>query len=272
MSSGFTYAITGANRGLGLEFVTQFLAKGNTVVALCRSPADAKDLLALKQKYGDHRLHIVACDVSDHKTVEAAAKETAQLTGGKLDFLINNAYSSNAYDDFHDLTKYDSPEALNKDFNNHWSVSVLGIVHTINNFLPLLRQGTKKTIINLNTGLADAQFSVDADYERSASYGATKAAAEFISVKYSIILKPENFIVVSISPGVVATQTEAPPSEAWFTEGVTYMGAKFAALYPDWKGPITPEQSVTMMSKVFDTLTPADTGKFVSHKGNKEWL
>ena len=166
----------------------------------------------------------------------------------------------------------DSPEALVKDFNTHWSINVLGIVHTINNFLPLLRQGTKKTIINLNTGLADPKLSIDAEYERSASYGATKAAAQFISMKYSITLKPESFIVFSISPGVVTTQTEAPPAESWFTEGIQYMSTKFAALYPEWRGPITPQESVTMMTKVFDTLTPADTGKFVSHKGNKEWL
>lgn len=43
--------------------------------------------------------------------------------------------------------------------------------------------------------------------------------------------------------------------------------------YPDWNGlPISPEESVKMMLNVFDKLELKDSGAFVSHKGNKEWL
>lgn len=41
---------------------------------------------------------------------------------------------------------------------------------------------------------------------------------------------------------------------------------------PDFKGPMQPEQSVEMMRKVIDSVTVAETGAFISHKGNKEWL
>ena len=41
---------------------------------------------------------------------------------------------------------------------------------------------------------------------------------------------------------------------------------------PDFKGPLTPEESVTAVLKVFNNATIDDSGSFVSHKGNKEWV
>lgn len=50
------------------------------------------------------------------------------------------------------------------------------------------------------------------------------------------------------------------------------MGAKFASIYPHFKGPITPAQSVPLMKKVIDNMTIEDSGAFLSHLGSKEWL
>jgi hypothetical protein len=47
---------------------------------------------------------------------------------------------------------------------------------------------------------------------------------------------------------------------------------KFRKLYPDFTGPITPEESVRMQLKVINQTTVNDNGAFISHKGNKEWL
>ena len=59
--------VTGANRGIGLEFCKQILAKsdGNSVVASCRDPSAATDLTALQKEMGASRLAIVALDVAD---------------------------------------------------------------------------------------------------------------------------------------------------------------------------------------------------------------
>jgi len=54
--------ITGANRGIGLEFVRQFLERGERVFATARKPEEADDLKALKDKYPDH-LTVVQLDV-----------------------------------------------------------------------------------------------------------------------------------------------------------------------------------------------------------------
>jgi hypothetical protein len=45
--------------------------------------------------------------------------------------------------------------------------------------------------------------------------------------------------------------------------------ARFA---PDFKGPITPEESVKMQLEVINRWTMKELGAFVSHFGNKQWI
>ena len=78
-----TCLITGANRGLGLEFVRQYAADGWKVVATCRDPDAAVELAALE---GD--VTVEALDVSDFARVEALAKKLGPLP---IDLLVNNA-------------------------------------------------------------------------------------------------------------------------------------------------------------------------------------
>ena len=81
--------VTGANRGLGLEFVRQLLARGDHVIAACRHPGKAT---ALNQLAGEHpgRLHVLPLDVADEKSRTAFAHELPLVTDG-VDLLINNA-------------------------------------------------------------------------------------------------------------------------------------------------------------------------------------
>ena len=79
--------ITGANRGLGLEFTRQYLADGWRVFATCRNPGDAAELHALNDRYGEFlSVHQLAVDMSrqidDLKT---------EIGNEPLDLLINNA-------------------------------------------------------------------------------------------------------------------------------------------------------------------------------------
>lgn len=51
------------------------------------------------------------------------------------------------------------------------------------------------------------------------------------------------------------------------------MTKTFQVGYPNWNGvPLSPEESVNMMLSVVDNLELKDSGAFLSHKGNKEWL
>lgn len=78
-----TCLITGANRGIGLEFARQYAAEGWTVIATCRKPEHAADLAAIA---GDVQLHRL--DVTDFANIEQLART---LDGMAIDILINNA-------------------------------------------------------------------------------------------------------------------------------------------------------------------------------------
>lgn len=88
-----TVLITGANRGLGFEFSRQYAEEGWTVVATCRSPAQAHKLNRLAA--GNDAVTVHQMDVADHGSVDALAKGLADIY---IDVLVNNA--GIASDDF----------------------------------------------------------------------------------------------------------------------------------------------------------------------------
>ncbi|KAG2365533.1 hypothetical protein BDR07DRAFT_1449804 [Suillus spraguei] len=251
-----SYAITGAARGIGFEFVNQLSAdSGNTVFALVRSEATANRLVEL----GRRNVHIIEADITDNKALKYAAAEISRSTGNSLDYLINNA----AFVD-------PSEELLTEDLLQSFNVNVVSVIHTINIFLPLLKNGKAKTVVTLSTGLGDLDMTIASEFTTSGPYSITKAAVNMVNAKYAAQYKPEGFIFLAISPGLVNTSTRAPTEQE--LEEFTAMMGKFRNSYPDFTGPITPEVSVRMQLEVINRSTADDTGAFISHKGNKEWL
>src|SRR5215469_8819723 len=82
-----TILITGANRGLGLEFTRQYLAEGDQVIAACRKPNAAQALQKLERESQD-ALTLLEVDVADSASVERAS---ARLPNAAIDILINSA-------------------------------------------------------------------------------------------------------------------------------------------------------------------------------------
>ena len=78
-----TVLLTGANRGLGLEFARQYAVRGWRVLACCRDPEKAAELSAVAGDIAVHRL-----DVRDHDGISTLARE---LRGTAIDVLLNNA-------------------------------------------------------------------------------------------------------------------------------------------------------------------------------------
>ena len=79
--------ITGANRGLGFEFTSQYVADGWRVFAACRDPATASELQRLAQN-SKNMVSIVALDVTDGESVRTAARQHRDVA---IDVLINSA-------------------------------------------------------------------------------------------------------------------------------------------------------------------------------------
>ena len=89
------FLITGANRGLGVEHVRQFLQKSKVkVVATARQPAKATELKGLQDQYND-RLTVVELDVAD----EASIKVKLQLLQAthRLQTLLRDNNASSYY-------------------------------------------------------------------------------------------------------------------------------------------------------------------------------
>ncbi|KAG5642150.1 hypothetical protein DXG03_003554 [Asterophora parasitica] len=250
-----------------LQFVVDLLARGDTVVALARTPEKAAELQAIKD---NKNLHILKADITDIASLQAAAEATAKLTNGAIDVLINNAVYQDETYSYYTLVDFPSPEALHSDFTTSFNTNVLGPIHTTNAFLPLLRKGTEKKVITLDTGLAIPDLTLSSGYPKLTAYSISKSALDMVNVKYALALRGEGFKFLALSPGVVNTRL-TPPSEAELKE-IIEMGGYFAKQYPTWTGPITPKESVAALLTVIDNLTIEQSGQVLSHKGNREFL
>ncbi|KAI0656631.1 NAD-P-binding protein [Cubamyces menziesii] len=259
-----SYAIIGASRGIGLEYVRQLAGRADTVVfAVVRSKQRSRHLDAAIS--GLNNVHVVEADVVDFASLQRAAQEVGAITGGKLDYLIHNAARSERSLAYRGFDDFPSMDELDADFIDAFKVNALGVVHSITAFLPLLRAGTKKTIVFISTGGADPATVIAAGVAKMVAYGTTKAAALMIMTKWALQLKPEGFTVVSIAPGLVdttgtmdelsGTDGESKKSEANFKKG----GHKIRQQ--------TPEESVTMQLQVIDGLKLSDTGAHLPHNG-----
>jgi NAD(P)-dependent dehydrogenase (short-subunit alcohol dehydrogenase family) len=170
--------------------------------------------------------------------MKTAAEATSTITGGKLDVLINNAGLVSQVSDFKTiLDLYVSPvpflldmpaqiakrissdsalQTQEDDFLESFKVNALGLVNVVHAFLPLVRQGAVKKVVNLSTGIADLNLIRQIDFDVGAPYAASKAAANIIIAKYAAALKKEGVLFLSLSPGYVSTEANlagenAPP-------------------------------------------------------------
>ena len=88
MTTGSRSVVTGANRGLGLEFTRQLLARGDRVIATARQPGKATELNALAARHPGH-LRVLPLDVAAPKSIEALAAELPLLDEDlRLDLLL----------------------------------------------------------------------------------------------------------------------------------------------------------------------------------------
>jgi len=188
-----TLFITGANRGLGLEFVRQYAIDGWQVIASCRDPVEAKALQSLKINYAN--ISIIKLDVANFDEIHQVAESLKNIT---IDLLINNAgiYLDRATDlinvnDWVQTFKVNSiaPVILLNAFKNHLASSEL-----------------KKTVT-----LSSKMGSID-DNTKGGSYlyRSSKAAVNMAIKNASIDFKPLGISVATLHPGWVQTDMGGP--------------------------------------------------------------
>ena len=155
--------ITGANRGLGLEFTRQYLADGWQIFAACRDPAAATELQRLAKKAGG-KLAIVSMDVTDAKSVRAAA---AQVGDARIDLLINCAGITGVSGQKVGKIDYDS-------WANVLDVNTMGPLRVIETFLDKIAQSQRRLVVTITSGMGSLADNTSGGSKSSREYGYEK--------------------------------------------------------------------------------------------------
>jgi NAD(P)-dependent dehydrogenase (short-subunit alcohol dehydrogenase family) len=223
--------ITGANRGLGLEFARQYLAGGWEVYATCRDPDSASELCQLTG--GDaHKLRILALDVTDLVSIRAAA---AELDGEAIDLLLNNAGVGGARGQTIGNIDY---EAWAKVLD----VNTMGPLRVSEAFVDHVARSERQLIVTLTSGMGSIADNTSGG---AFAYRSSKVAVNMVMRSLAIDLAPRGITCVVINPGWVRTDMGGP------------------------HGTQTPAESVRKLRRLIDNLEPAHSGKFFNHDGRE---
>lgn len=184
--------ITGANRGIGLEFTRQYLARGENVIACTRVPQQAAELLQLKSP----QLEIIALDVSREDSILALA---GHLAGRSISLYINNA---GVYGQKQDLDQVDPEEWLEV-----FRINTIAPLLLTRVLLPFMDQQSPGKMVYLSSKMGSiAENSSGSTYV----YRSSKTALNQVVKSLSIDLTKEGISVAALHPGWVRTDMGGP--------------------------------------------------------------
>lgn len=224
-----TVLITGSNRGLGLEFVKQYAARGWRVIATARAPEKATDLRAVAAT--NRNIIIDSLDVADVRAIKALA---AKYTDTPIDVVINNAGVLG------DMAKQ-GPGSFDKaEFDEVMDVNVFGALATADAFLDHVSASRQKKIVSITSrsGIISQPGRRGPSY-----YRASKVALNMVMKVLADDVRERGVIVAVVSP---------PPTDTdMLKQLIGPENASFQGKIPDTIGGLI---------KVIDGLTIANSG------------
>jgi NAD(P)-dependent dehydrogenase (short-subunit alcohol dehydrogenase family) len=224
--------ITGANRGIGLEFAKQYLDAGWRVFACCRNPDKADVLKQLALRHTD-LLSMHLLDVADFDQIERLAME---LANQEIDLLLNNAgIYPDTVDSGFGAIDY---EAWMHAFRVN-SMAPLKIAET---FTRQVARSQQKRIVSITSKMGSIADNTSGG---AYLYRSSKTALNMAVKSLSVDLASRGIITAVLHPGWVQTD----------------MGGSHAL--------ITVQESVAGMRRVIEQLTPARSGKFYDYQGKE---
>ncbi|KAI4134620.1 MAG: hypothetical protein LQ347_001373 [Umbilicaria vellea] len=233
------YVITGANRGLGLEFCRQLSADAsNIIIAGTRSlSSDLSDLEALN---GNKNVHVLVCDTSDHSSIESFAKNVTNKIGSglQINYLINNAGTNT------DRTQT-SKDISQKVFLEELNTNVLGPAKVTQALNAHIQKGS--VVMNISSCLGSVAKSKMMVATRCTTYSISKAALNMLTVHqaHDYGKGGNGAVVICVDPGWVKTR----------------MGGEGAVLMP--------AESIEGMLKVLHRASEADAAKYYLYNGEE---
>ena len=176
-----TYLVTGANRGIGLEFCRQLKDYGHDVIAVCRQKSPELENLGVRIENN--------IDIGNDESI-AVLKE--RFKDVSIDVLINNA----------GIHSRNTLEELNyNDLLHQFNINALGPLRVTTALLPNLKSGSKIAIIT-------SRMASIEDNTSGSSYGyrMSKVALSMAGKSLAIDLKPKQIPVAILHPGLVSTR------------------------------------------------------------------
>jgi NAD(P)-dependent dehydrogenase (short-subunit alcohol dehydrogenase family) len=227
-----TTLITGANRGIGLEFSRQYAADGWRVLACSRNPGKSDDLNKLAAQYPEF-IKILTLDVSDHAQIEHLAQE---LFDESIDLLINNAgiYPKSGVNG---LGHIDYAEWMQV-----FRINCMAPLKMAETFATQLARSEHKIFVAITSKMGSI---ADNSSGGSYLYRSSKTALNMVVKSLAVDLQSAGITSVVIHPGWVKTDMGGPNAL------------------------ISIEQSVSGMRQVISSLLRADSGKFFSYNGQE---
>lgn len=223
-----TILITGANRGIGLEFVKQYARAGYNVIATCRQPSEADELNSLAST-DKSSITVKQLDVLNHQQID----NLASSIDDPIDVLINN---SGVYG-----PKYSPLSEVNEsDWLDVLKVNTIAPLYVARAFAGHLANGTEKKLAVLSSKMGSME---DNGSGGSYIYRSSKAALNAVLKSLSIDLAEQSIKVISLHPGWVKTDMGGPNAL------------------------ITTTESVNGMKEVIDNLTKSQSGQFINFDG-----
>jgi len=230
-----TVLITGANRGIGLEFVNQFVDRGYNIIATARNPDEAAELTARMADYP--QLVVEELDVTDFERIDLLGTKYATQP---IDMLISNAAITPRY-----KSAFQRVDGVDWDMaRRSWEVNALAPLKLAQTFMDSVAASEQKKIVVLTSKAGS--FELGPKMPMFYSYRSSKAALNMNIYTLSFETAKRDVIVSLISPGQVNT-----------TPG---MKMKVA---------IEPEESVTKMLRVIDRLTMEQNGLFLDYEDGR---
>lgn len=207
-----TALITGANRGLGLEFTRQYVADGWKVLATCRDPEKATELNSISGE-----IQVLPLDVSDFLAIETVSR---MLAAEKIDLLLNNAGVIGH-----------RPWALGDTDYEIWTevfrINTQAPLKMTECFVDQVARSDKKLIVSITSRLG----SIDAnDSGEQYTYRSTKAALNMVHKSISIDLADKGITAVVLHPGWVRTDMGGPNADIDPVDSVSGMRGVIAQL------------------------------------------
>jgi NAD(P)-dependent dehydrogenase (short-subunit alcohol dehydrogenase family) len=226
-----TVLITGASRGIGLEFARYYAAQGWNVIATARNPAEARGLQELARERGNVRVE--ALDVTNHAQIDALA---ARLRGTPIDVLLNNAaISAGLQNEAFGRFRYDLFEEVLR-------TNTIAPLKMAEAFVEHVAASGQKKIVTVTSSQGSIGELRDG---MTYFYRSSKTAVNMLMANLAIDMRPRGIVVGLVTPG--ATDTD-------LLKGV-----------PIPKRPAA-EAARTMAERI-EAMTLADSGKFLNWDG-----